>query len=91
MTEDQVDVYVAKKMTGRCRSGGDYSGRISHAVPIGGHDWAKAVCGVKPGDRGNGWSEDKPKTLTCPKCLARLHARGQKNGKMPRVLTATAF
>ena len=50
---------TARRLTGRCRSGAERdSGVLYHAVPadqvMGG---GKALCGVKPSLRGNGWSE----------------------------------
>ena len=60
------------EMTKPMRMPGRYSSVIRyHAVPSG-HRWTTAICGIKPKQRGNGWSEDVGDAVTCPKCLARL-------------------
>ena len=65
------------RKTGRCATGSERDGGVRyHAVPIdgiaGGGSWAKALCGSRPGDRGNGWSVYQGDAVTCPACLRRL-------------------
>lgn len=63
---------LALKMTGRCRSGGEGDkGALYHSVPPG-TGWQRALCGAKPGDRGNGWSEHPGDRVTCPRCLPKM-------------------
>lgn len=48
-------------------------GTIVHLIPLKEHDyptWDKALCGVVPGHRGNGWHE-VDRTATCEKCLKK--------------------
>jgi hypothetical protein len=46
--------------------------RYSYHAVSSGHRWTTAICGIKPKQRGNGWSEDVGDAVTCPRCLARL-------------------
>jgi hypothetical protein len=64
----------ARTMTGRCRRGLDKTGLKVHALQFDGRypSWARAMCGAKPGDRGNGWSQWKAPQVDCPECLKRL-------------------
>lgn len=61
--------YTPKHMTGRCRSGGDNTGVVAHAVPAG--QWA-ALCGKEPGRLSAGWSEYIDDAVTCPRCLRKI-------------------
>ena len=65
---------VPLRMTGRCSSGAERDGGVRyHAVTAGSHySWVKALCGAKPGDRGNGWGGYKGDKVTCPRCLKKL-------------------
>lgn len=70
---------VFYRMTGRCSTGAERDGgALYHAirVPEGGIDgWERAICGAKPGDRGNGWSDYAGDRATCPRCLKKLEGR----------------
>ncbi len=51
-------------------------GKIIHIVPklppgCGGDWFETALCGAKPGRRGNGWYQVKDEA-TCPKCLIKV-------------------
>lgn len=74
--------YTPMYMTGRCRSGSDQTGQRAHAVPgtldANAWGWTRAVCGAKPGARGNGWSPYAARAVTCPRCLAALAKRESK-------------
>lgn len=61
-------------MLGRCANGFERdAGRLVHAVKsVGYPGWRPAVCGAKPGRKGNGWSEHPATAATCPRCLKRL-------------------
>ena len=63
--------YLAKRMTGRCASGAEADGgRRFHAVHVDQDSpWSQALCGARPGQRGNGWSDTHGDTVTCPRCL----------------------
>lgn len=52
---------------GRCRTGSDLAGHISHVVI----NW-KALCGNNPGRLSGGWSDYDDKEITCPKCKKLL-------------------
>ena len=58
--------YRITHKTGRCRSGIDRTGIISHAV-IGNN----SICGDNPKKR-SGWSDYTDKIITCKKCLKLL-------------------
>ena len=58
--------YRITHKTGRCRSGIDRTGIISHAV-IGNN----SICGNNPKKR-SGWSDYSDKIITCKKCLKLL-------------------
>ena len=58
--------YTITHKTGRCRSGIDITGIISHAV-IGNN----SICGDNPKKR-SGWSDYSDKIITCKKCLKLL-------------------
>lgn len=61
-------MFTPRKMTGRCANGAERDkGSRFHAVPEG-TGWQKAVCGAKPGVRGNGWSDYAGDKVTCPRC-----------------------
>lgn len=69
--------FVRRKMTGRCCNGAERDGGFrSHLVDIpeneNGFHFQKAVCGAKPGKRGNGWSDYDELKVTCPKCLLKI-------------------
>ena len=55
--------YRITHKTGRCRSGSDQTGYITHIV-INNH----AICNNNPKGRSN-WSEYDDKIITCKKCL----------------------
>jgi hypothetical protein len=61
------------RMTGRCASGAEPDGgAIFHAVPEAErYRWGKALCGAKPGRRGNGWDQYPGGAVTCPRCLKK--------------------
>jgi hypothetical protein len=56
-------MYYITHLAGRCRSGSDQTGYITHAVAN-----FVALCGKRPGKRSAGWSEYQDKEITCPKC-----------------------
>ena len=56
--------YRITHLAGRCRSGSDSVGQMSHAV---GSDGV-ALCGVKPGRTSAGWSEYDDSEITCKLC-----------------------
>lgn len=62
-----IEYRIAHKL-GRCRSGIDQTGYITHAV-IGNN----ALCGNNPNKKSVGWSEYDDKILTCEKCLKILN------------------
>ena len=65
--------YTPMTMTGMCRNGAQRdSGRLYHAVVEDGVGWDKALCGARPGKRGNGWSAHHGAAVTCPRCLKKL-------------------
>lgn len=65
---------VPLRMTGRCLSGAEADGGVlQHAVVRSRRgSWGMAVCGAKPGDRGNGWSEQIGSAVTCARCLRKI-------------------
>lgn len=86
---------VATYASGRNRSDRDRSGTNLHAVPISdgmltglgsGGSWDKALCGYKPGARGNGWSSFVGNAVTCPRCAAKI-AKMQDKGETVDRLT----
>lgn len=51
------------------------AGTVTHAVPNAAYpSWTPAICGTKPGARGNGWQEPEPNgvKITCEKCRKYL-------------------
>lgn len=66
--------YEPLRMSGTCRNGAERdSGRLSHAVAIDANrGWARALCGARPGKRGNGWSEHVEREVTCVRCITRM-------------------
>jgi hypothetical protein len=66
-----------RKMTGRCATGAARDkGQLYHAVSSRAFpSYGTALCGAKPGQRGNGWSDHIGDAVTCPRCLAKM-ARG---------------
>lgn len=62
------------RMTGRCANGFERDGgRLVHAIKsVSFPGWGAALCGAKPGSKGNGWSEHKQAAATCPRCLRKL-------------------
>lgn len=61
-------MFTPRKMLGRCATGAERDkGMLYHAVPEG-TGWQRAVCGAKPGARGNGWSGYAGDQVTCPRC-----------------------
>lgn len=71
---------IPLRMTGRCRSGAEADGGVMyHAVePDQRQGFGRALCGAKPGVRGNGWSWDAGDKFTCPRCVKRLERRAAK-------------
>jgi len=61
-------------MTGRCINGAERDGgKLWHAVNEDDYpSWKTALCGAKPGERGNGWSSYPGEKITCPRCNKRL-------------------
>ena len=60
-------LYRITHLAGRCRTGGDKTGQITHAVSGG-----VAICGRKPKGKSAGWSEWATHELTCIKCKDRV-------------------
>lgn len=73
--DPDIGPLIPLRMTGRCASGAERDGgAIFHAVPEAEHyRWGKAVCGAKPGSRGNGWGEYSGDAVTCTRCLKKLN------------------
>src|SRR5690348_7907481 len=68
------------RMAGRCFNGAERDkGALWHAVP-GDGGWSKALCGARPGDRGNGWATYPGDQVTCPRCLNRLTPPADTHG-----------
>ena len=67
-----LSVY-AKHLAGRCRSGGDSSGTLAHAVPAGA---STALCGRTYGRHSAGWSDHLDREVTCPRCLRKMAKAG---------------
>lgn len=64
--------YKPRQMTGRCFNGAERDrGRLYHAVALDSRPWDAALCGAKPGMRGNGWSDYIGEAVTCPRCLRK--------------------
>lgn len=59
--------YRITHLAGRCRTGGDKVGQITHAVRR-----EVAICGRKPRGKSAGWSEWISHELTCPKCMDKV-------------------
>ena len=78
-----VQDWRAMHLTGLCRSGGDNSGKLIHAVWTYtegvGCCYATAACGRRPSGKSNGWddTETSIENITCPKCLAKLQKLGR--------------
>ena len=60
-------LYKVTHLSGRCRTGNDMVGQITHAVS----GWI-AICGKKPKGKSLGWSVWEDNELTCPKCLLKI-------------------
>ena len=69
-------VVSVRAKAGRCFNGAERDqGVITHAVPDDGFpSWEKALCGTKPGARGNGWKSptNKNSEITCERCKKKL-------------------
>jgi len=75
---------VPRRLTGRCLNGAERDGGTRyHAVDesAGFSEWGVAICGAKPGLRGNGFSYYEGEKVTCPRCLKRLSKLGVLDGK----------
>lgn len=59
--------YRVTHLSGRCRTGSDKVGQITHAV-----SGEVAICGRKPKGKSAGWSEWISHELTCPKCMDKV-------------------
>lgn len=67
--------YYARLKSGRAFNGASRdAGMITHAVASDSYpNWNTALCGTKPGSRGNGWQESETSNeITCPKCLKKI-------------------
>jgi hypothetical protein len=80
-------MYVARVKSGRCRSGGDQSGSIFHAVLMDAHEWFPAACGTRPGFRGNGWSGYIGSSVTCLRCIKAIQEKQRELGESLPVVT----
>jgi len=77
-----IKYYEATKSGRAFNSAHRDSGTIVHAVSDNSYpSWNKALCGAKPGSRGNGWHFEnsnagdirfKKKEVTCIKCLSKI-------------------
>ena len=68
MSDKEVKMlYKVTHLSGRCRTGNDMVGQITHAVSGG-----IAICGKKPKGKSSGWSVWSDHELTCPKCLSKI-------------------
>lgn len=73
----ELTIYARAK-AGRCWNGAERDvGTRIHAIrarrdPSG--CWDGALCGTRPGPRGNGWSgmNYAPTLISCPRCLSKL-------------------
>ena len=79
-----VSEYRPARLSGRCRTGSDQSGRVIHAVFSDGHwgDWLNpALCGKRPGRLSVGWIETDEglDAVTCPACRKKLKQGGNNN------------
>ncbi len=60
-----------RRKTGRCRNGYERDGgTIWHLTQ--GEGFKPSFCGLKPGQKGNGWSVHSGNKVNCQKCLFRL-------------------
>ena len=65
----------ARAKAGRCFNGAERDqGVVTHAVPCAAFpSWEKALCGTRPGQRGNGWKVPASSgEVTCIRCLKKL-------------------
>lgn len=61
----------ARKMLGRCTNGAERDGgKVLHLVVDDKEtSWAPALCGAKPGMKGNGWGQiHRGSDVTCQRC-----------------------
>jgi hypothetical protein len=66
-----------RRLTGRCSNGAERDGgRLYHAVPDAGYpNFARALCGAKPGRLSSGWDDDSEGAeVTCKRCVRKLAA-----------------
>lgn len=73
--------YFSRKKSGRAFNAAHRdAGVLNHAVPTDAFpEWAPALCGTKPGARGNGWGvAETDNTITCKKCLSKLKEQDLK-------------
>ncbi len=69
----EAATYEVRQLVGRCRTGSEPGGTLTHAVPQGSSGGFKAArCGAVPGRLSNGWSDACSLTLTCKRCLKRV-------------------
>lgn len=67
-----IENYRITHKEGRCRTGSDLTGSITHIVI----NW-RALCGNNPGKHSGGWSDYDDKFLTCEKCKKKLIKMGE--------------
>jgi hypothetical protein len=80
---EQIKLEVGKKVFPAQKSGRAFNGAhrdagsIIHAVTDNSFpSWNKALCGVEPGRRGNGWHYiEDGRFVDCPKCLKKMSAK----------------
>lgn len=66
--------YRLARKAGRCTNGFERDGGLfTHLAPE--SLYGRALCGTKPGLRGNGWADAHTDVLTCGACISILKAR----------------
>lgn len=73
-------IYYVRTMIGRCATGAQRdAGKLRHAVGSPADPcWDRALCGARPGLRGNGWSTLDTRDVSCPRCQRKIDAMRQK-------------
>ena len=79
---EPISKYRPARLSGRCRTGSDQSGRVIHAVFTDGSGggWLNpALCGKRPGRLSVGWIETDGDldAVTCPACRRKLTQGGK--------------
>lgn len=72
INEDEPQEPRSRVMTGRGRNGAERDrGRLVHLVFGEAYPgfYGPALCGARPGRKGNGWSAPLEKPATCPRCI----------------------